>query len=329
MRARSLTLIGSALLVVGCGGSSDSGQGPGGVAIAKTATASGDAQSAVVGTALANPLRVVVTSDGAPQSGTTVVWSAAAGGSVAPASAVTDASGIATGTWTLGHTAGAQAANATVSGATGSPVAFSATGIAGAAAAIAVHGGNNQTGAAGSSFATPLQVLTTDQFGNPVAGVTVTWAVTNGGGSVAPTTSVSNAQGVASTTQTLPATAGTVTVTASAAGLAGSPQTFTSTATQAAGGSTVAVVNNQFQPATLTVAAGTSVSFVWGAGAAQHSINPEAPNTIPSDPAISNAPHTYSVTFNTPGTYRYYCSVHGDAGTGGIPTGMSGSIVVQ
>ena len=329
MRARSLTLIGSALLLAGCGGSSDSGQGPGGVAVARTATASGDGQSAVVGTALANPLRVVVTSDGAPQSGTTVVWSAAAGGSVAPASAVTDASGIATGTWTLGHTAGAQAANATVAGATGSPVAFSATGTAGAAAAIAVHGGNNQTGAVGSSFATPLQVLTTDQFGNPVAGVTVTWAVTNGGGSVAPTTSVSNAQGVASTTQTLPATAGTVTVTASAAGLAGSPQTFTSTATQAAGGSTVTVVNNQFQPATLTVAAGTNVSFVWGAGAAQHSINPEAPNTIPSDPAISNAPHTYSVTFNTPGTYRYYCSVHGDVGTGGIPTGMSGSIVVQ
>lgn len=328
MRARSLTLIGSALLFVGCGGG-DSGQGPGGVAVAKTATASGDGQSAVVGTALANPLRVVVTSDGAPESGATVVWSAAAGGAVAPASAVTDASGIATGIWTLGHTAGAQAANATVAGAAGSPVAFGATATAGAAASIAVHGGNNQTGATGSTFATPLQVLTTDQFGNPVAGVTVTWAVTGGGGSVAPTTSVSNAQGIASTAQTLPGTAGNVTVTATAAGLTGSPQTFTSTATQAAAGTTVAVVNNQFQPATLTVAAGTNVSFVWGAGAAQHSINPEAPNTIPSDPTISNAPHTYSVTFNTPGTYRYYCSVHGDAGTGGIPTGMSGSIVVQ
>jgi plastocyanin len=329
MRARLLSLIGSALLLAGCGGSSDSGQGPGGVAVAKTATASGDGQSAVVGTALANPLRVVVTSDGAPQSGTTVVWSAAGGGAVAPASAVTDASGIASGTWTLGHTAGTQAANATVSGATGSPVAFSATGTAAAAATIANHGGNNQTGATGSTLATPLQVLIADQFGNPVAGVTVTWAVTAGGGSVTPTTAVSNAQGVASTSQTLPANAGNVTVTATAAGLAGSPQTFTSTATASVGGTTVAVVNNQFQPATLTVAAGTTVSFVWGAGAAQHSINPEAPNTIPSNPTVTDAPHTYSVTFNTPGTYRYYCSVHGDAGTGGIPTGMSGSIVVQ
>jgi plastocyanin len=329
MSARLLSLIGCTVLFAACGGGGDSGQGPGGLAVARTATESGNAQTGVVGTALANPLRVVVTSDGAPQTGTTVVWSAAGGGAVAPASAVTDASGIATSTWTLGHTAGTQAASATVSGATGSPVAFSATGTAGAAATIATHAGNNQTGATGSTLATPLQVVTTDQYGNPVAGVTVTWAVTAGGGSVTPTTSVSDAQGIASTSQTLPASAGDVTVTATAAGLAGSPQTFTSTATASVGGTTVAVVNNQFQPATLTVAAGTTVSFVWGAGAAQHSINPEAPNTIPSDPTISDAPHTYSVTFNTPGTYRYYCSVHGAVGTGGIPTGMSGSIVVQ
>ena len=329
MRARSLLLIGSALLFAGCGGSGDTGQGPGGLSVAKTASGSGDAQSGVAGTALASPLRVVVTSDGTPQTGTTVAWSAAGGGAIAPASAVTDASGIATGTWTLGHTAGTQAANATVSGATGSPVAFSATGTAGPAAALVIHGGNNQTGATGSTFATPRQVSVTDQFGNGVAGVTVTWAVASGGGSVSPTSSVSNSQGIASTTQTLPATAGTVTVTATAAGLTGSPQTFTSTATTSAGGTTVMVVNNQFQPATLPVAAGTTVSFVWGTGSIGHSIIPEPPATIPSDPTVVSAPHTYTVTFNTPGTYRYYCSQHGDAGTGGIPTGMSGSIVVQ
>ena len=329
MRVRALSLIGSVMLVAGCGGGGDSGQGPGGLSVAKTASGSGDAQSAVVGTALASPLRVVVTSDGAPQTGTTVVWSAAGGGSIAPASAVTDGSGIATGTWTLGHTAGIQAANATVTGASGSPVAFSATATAGAAAAMAIHAGNNQTGAAGSSFATPLQVLITDQFGNGVAGVAVTWAVASGGGSVTPTSSVSNSQGVASTTQTLPATAGTVTVTATAAGLTGSPATFTSTATQSASGTTVMVVNNQFQPASLPIAAGTTVSFVWGTGAVGHNIVPEPPATIPTDPTVVSAPHTYMVTFNTPGTYRYYCSQHGDAGTGGIPTGMSGSIVVQ
>jgi plastocyanin len=242
---------------------------------------------------------------------------------------MTDASGLATGTWTLGHTAGAQAANATVSGASGSPVAFSATGTAGPATAMAIHAGNNQTGAAGSSFATPLQVSITDQFGNGVAGVTVTWAVAAGGGSVTPTSSVSNSQGVASTTQTLPAVAGTVTVTATAAGLTGSPATFTSTSAQNAGGSTVMVVNNQFQPASLPVAAGTTVSFVWGTGSIGHNIVPEPPATIPTDPTVVSAPHTYTVTFNTPGTYRYYCSQHGAAGTGGIPTGMSGSIVVQ
>ena len=329
MRARLLSLIGCAVLFVGCGGGGDSGQGPGGLAVARTGTESGNAQTGVVGTALASPLRVVVTSDGAPQTGTTVVWSAAGGGTVAPASAVTDASGIASGTWTLGHTAGAQVANATVTGATGSPVAFSATGTAGPAAAMAIHGGNGQSGVSGSTFATPLEVAVTDEFGNGVAGVTVTWAVASGGGSVTPTTSVSNADGIASTTQTLPAAAGTVTVTATAAGLTGSPQTFTSTATANAGGATVMVVNNQFQPASLPVAAGTTVSFVWGTGSIGHNIVPEPPATIPTDPTVVSAPHTYTVTFNTPGTYRYYCSQHGAAGTGGIPTGMSGSIVVQ
>src|SRR5262249_47024669 len=48
-------------------------------------------------------------------------------GSVDPASAPTGADGISSATWTLGSVVGAQSAQATVSGATGSPVTFSAT----------------------------------------------------------------------------------------------------------------------------------------------------------------------------------------------------------
>lgn len=328
MVARALSFGIVSVLLLSCGGG-DSTQGPGTVSIAKASGASGDAQSGTVGQPLANPLRIVVTSDGAPQAGTTVAWAAGSGGSIAPASAVTDASGIATGTWTLGQAAGAQAAQATLAGASGSPVAFSATAAAGAAASMAATTGGGQTGSVGSALATPLQVRVVDQFGNGVAGATVSWAVTSGGGSVAPAASVSNAQGFATATQTLPATEGDATVSASVAGLAGSPSTFTNRAVAVTGTATVQLMNSQFQPSTLTVAAGTTVTFEWSDGAVQHSVVPEAPGTIPSDPTPVGAPHSYSVTFTAPGTYRYYCSVHGGPGTGGIPTGMSGAIQVQ
>ena len=106
--------------------SSDNGGSPSTQAIAKTATNSGDAQAGTAGVALATPLRVVVTDAGVAQSGVTVTWATANGGTLAPGGA-TDASGIATATWTLGAGGGAQTASASVSGATGSPVTFTAT----------------------------------------------------------------------------------------------------------------------------------------------------------------------------------------------------------
>lgn len=327
MTARTISLGVLSLCLLSCGGGTPQDSGDPTLAIARAPSASGNGQSGPVGQALADPLRVIVTLDGAPQAGTAVTWSAASGGTIAPASAATDASGIAAGTWTLGHTAGAQNATATLSGATGSPVSFAATAAAGAATSMSAVQGGGQTGATGSVLATPLQVRVVDQFGNNVSGVTVSWAVTSGGGSVAPATSVSNASGIASATQTLPALAGVAVVTASATGLP-SP-TFTNTAVTVTGASTIELRNSQFQPATLTVPAGTAVTFQWNDGAVQHTIVPEPPATIPSDPAPAAAPHSYVVTFTTPGTYRYYCSIHGDAGTGGIPTGMSGTIVVQ
>jgi plastocyanin len=325
-RLFSATILSSCLVACG-GGDGSQGPGPGTPVIARAASASGDAQTGTVGLALANPLRVIVTVDGAAAAGTTVTWSAAAGGAVTPGSAVTDASGIATTAWTLGHASGAQGAQAALSGASGSPVAFSATALAGAAASMLASGGSGQTGSVGSALATPLQVRVVDQFSNSVSGVTVNWAVTSGGGSVAPASSVTNAQGVASTTQTLPSTAGTATVTASSTGL--TSVTLTNTAVATTGTATVQLMNSQFQPSTLTVAAGTAVTFEWNDGITQHTIFPVSPATIPTDPTPAAAPHTYTVTFSTPGTYRYYCSIHGGFDSGGNLTGMFGAIVVQ
>jgi hypothetical protein len=98
--------------------------------VAKAPTESGDAQTGPVGQALPNELRIIVTRDGTPQSGLTVNWSTS-NGSLDPTSGPTDESGIGTTAWTLGPTGGAQTAQAAVTGATGSPLTFTATATGG------------------------------------------------------------------------------------------------------------------------------------------------------------------------------------------------------
>jgi len=127
---RQLTplVVGLGMGIAACGGGGGSNMTPPTVVIAKTSASSGDAQAGPVGRLLPLPLRVVVTDGGAASAGVTVAWSTAAdGASVNPASAVTDANGIAGTAWTLGTVAGSQTATATLSGATGSPVTFTAT----------------------------------------------------------------------------------------------------------------------------------------------------------------------------------------------------------
>jgi len=107
--------------------SSDNGGGPNTLTVAKSATNSGDAQTGTAGQALADPLRVAVTDGGVAQNGVTVTWATTNGGSLSPATSTTDANGLAVTMWTLGAGGGAQTATASVTGASGSPVTFTAT----------------------------------------------------------------------------------------------------------------------------------------------------------------------------------------------------------
>lgn len=63
--------------------------------------------------------------------------------------------------------------------------------------------GDAQTGAAGETLAAPLVVRVLDQFGEPLEGVTVTWGVFEGGGSISATTSLTDERGDASVDWTL------------------------------------------------------------------------------------------------------------------------------
>ncbi|MFL5402252.1 MAG: plastocyanin/azurin family copper-binding protein [Gemmatimonadales bacterium] len=310
-----------ALLALGCGGGSDAGTPPSTTAIAKTTTNSGDAQSGTVGEPLVNPLQVLVTDNGTASSGVTVSWSAGTGGgSLDPASGVTDGNGIASTFWTLGTTAGAQTAQAALTGAAGSPVSFTATAAAGPAAALEKAAGDGQTGTINAQLASPVQAKVQDQFGNGVGGVAVTWAAV--GATVSAGSVPSDAAGISQVQVTLGGTAGQITITADAGAIGA--QTFTATATAVAP-ATISVVNNAFSPSAITISAHTTVTWTWGTASFGHNIVPDNGTTPATSGALANSPHSYQFTFDTPGTYRYYCANHG--GPGGL--GMSGTVTVQ
>jgi len=83
----------------------------------------------------------------------------------------------------------------------------------------------------------------------------------------------------------------------------------------------VSVIDDRFSPNALTVNTGTTVTFSWMASG-QHNVTWLAAGGPP--PSATQSSGSYHRTFDTPGTYAYYCTIHG------TPTsGMRGSIVVQ
>ncbi len=211
---------------------------------------SGDGQTGAPGATLPDPIVVAVKdADGNPVSGAAVTWVVTSGGgSVDPTTSTTDAAGQASTSWTLGSSVATNTVQAVVSG-VGSAT-FTATAAAGAPAQIRIISGNNQSGQVGIQLAADLVVSVEDRDGNVVAGATVTWQATDGGGSVAPATSTTSASGQATTEWTLgPATGGQkVRASAGAAGhvdfqataSAGAPSTL-AIATQPSATATVGV----------------------------------------------------------------------------------------
>jgi glucose/arabinose dehydrogenase/predicted small lipoprotein YifL len=159
--------------------------------------------------------------DGNGVAGITVTFSAVAGGgSVSGASRVTDANGVATvGGWTLGNQVGEQKLSARAEGLP--EVSFSAMAdpAPGAGTLERVAGSDGQTAATGAAVAVAPAVRVLNAEGTAQAGVTVSFAVTAGGGSLQTASAVSDAQGIASSGRwTLGPAAGTHTVQASATG---------------------------------------------------------------------------------------------------------------
>ena len=196
--------------------------------------ADGNAQSAVVNTDVATaPAVLVEDAFGNPVPGAGVMFAVTGGGgTVTGAAATSDAAGIArVGSWRLGMGTGPNTLSAMVVGAAGVPaVTFTATATAGAATQVAAGAGDNQSAVAGTMVPTPPAVVVRDQFDNGVPGVTVTFAVAPGSGSITGATQTTGANGMASVgSWTLGTDAGPNTLTATVSGVAGSPVTFTAT----------------------------------------------------------------------------------------------------
>jgi plastocyanin len=334
MRFRSTSAFGSmalsAVLGIACGGGGGGGGGGGNtptLAIAKTA---GDNQTGTVATALAVTLQVTVTEDGTAKAGVLVDWtSTATGASFAPAQSSTDPSGVAQTVWTLGTAAGVQTARATIAGTTRS-VTFMATASPGAPSAFTKAGGDNQSQQVNAAFGTPLSAKVADQFGNGIAGITVNWNVisgpvtlTGGGGSAQSTT---NAQGIATMGVTAGGTAGAAQVDATTGAVSGT-LSYNLTVTPVPVTVTVGpgIVfssdrNGSQNPAVDTVAVGGAVRWTW-TGSLPHSVASQGVPSFTSSGVFTGAPNTYTVTFQSAGTYQYDCGVHG--------TLMTGTIVVQ
>ena len=90
-------------------------------------------------------------------------------------------------------------------------------------------------------------------------------------------------------------------------------------AQQAATGANRVIIDNfSFGPAALTVAAGTKV--VWtNDDADPHTVTSEGDSKVLKSPPLDTG-DSFAFTFDKPGTYRYFCSIHPH---------MQGTIVVQ
>jgi plastocyanin len=197
--------------------------------------------------------------------------------------------------------------------------------------------GNGQTGSAGQDLDAPLRIVVL-QGGTPEAGAVVTWSAPATGASMTPQVDTTGADGISTSVWHLGDEPGAQTSQAAVAGGAdGAPVQFTATADAPGGGppppppppppSAVEIQllssgGNRFEPANVTIAAGTTVTWTWVGGF--HDVTATGNPSFPSSGAPVASPQRISRTFNAPGTYLYFCSVHGS------PTeGMRGTIVVQ
>ena len=300
---------------------------------------SGNNQSGPQGTAGNAPLIVSVTDpNGNPLAGQTVAWSVSAGQAILAANAsVSDTNGNASITFAYGPAAGTSTIQATLGSA---HVSFS---VAAYAPALNAISGSSQTGPVGTTlqpFVVQIGPAASGashvQSSGPSAlgGITVTWTVLQGGGSLATSQTLTDATGRTSNTLTLGSSPGTNIVQATVAGVGSI--TFTAIATPPinAGSTTFAIVsgNNQAlvpgqpsQPLVVKLASSSGApisgaSIQWSVtGATAKLANP---TTVTG--ADGTAQNTLTVVL--PGTYSVSAQIAGQTGIPALTFNFSNGV---
>lgn len=204
---------------------------------------SADNQAAPSGSQLADAVVVQAQdAEGNGVPGEVITWVPSQGGSVTPRSVTTDAAGLASTRWTLSSGPGANTLTAAGFGAT---IEFHATGTSSAPDTLRALSPVSFTGTSGQPVSPGQRpsVRVSDTEGKPVQGVSVTFTVTQGGGTLSDgsetgtsVTVATGSNGAATVSGwTLGPGAGTNVVTAQAArpgggALQGSPVSFTASA---------------------------------------------------------------------------------------------------
>ena len=202
--------------------------------------------------------------------------------------------------------------------------------------------GDNQAGTVGSGLALPFVVHVADAEGHSVAGVIVAWIAETDTGPDVVARSVTDAllpgevRPVAYHYHVLGGETGVQVITASVEGRPDiAPVSFTYTAQPApdamvgvhdwdGGGSWYYCYYYScgFDPSHVTVSAGKTVTWTWRGTQEHDVVFEDAPTQPVSSPIQATGVHTR--TFDTPGTYRYRCTLHSTSFT----EGMVGMVVV-
>lgn len=214
------------------------------------------------------------------------------GGGVSAGADTTDALGRASVQWTLGPGLGANVLTATATGGgiSGNPATFGAQAVAaGSRPTVASVAGDAQTGLVGFAVNTPPTVLVRNAGGTPLAGKTVAFTVTVGGGNVQGGSGVTDANGLVHVgAWSLTAGANALTATVQDTGVyLGNPVTFTATGAAAAYHIDVRfpVATTPARQAVFAAAASTWESLIFG-DVPDVAINVAANACVTGQPAI-------------------------------------------
>ncbi|HET7401832.1 MAG TPA: hypothetical protein VFJ62_08630 [Usitatibacter sp.] len=297
---------------------------------ASIAASGGTPQNTMVTTAFPVALSVIVRDmANNPISGVTVSFTGpatGAGATLSVASAVTNASGIASTAATANGTPGSYVVTASVAN-LAQTATFALTNNP-RVPAVSVLSGNGQSTLTGAAFAAPLRVIVKDQAGGAMPGVTVTFAgppATGASASLSATSVVTDAAGTAQASATANGIAGAYAVSATAPGASASAS-FSLTNTQRVAssiglvsGTPQSVLAGRAFAAPLVVVvrdqsgapfSGATVSFVAPAAGASASLSASAVVTNASGQAAVNA-----TANGIGGTYGVTASAAGVAGS--------------